>query len=313
MFAAQVKPGWFRSANAEARLNQSPTLGEIALRPGQLEIIHVDDQQEPERRMPKARYPLGDGKEALCPEVLLAMAFPEPSCIGMAIESEHQWANGIPHLLPGWRPLLAWESHPCGNPTKLALCVGLFGIRLLQVVTRAKPIHIRHLCSLERGGTTRELLKHCHLPVLVVHLVAPKHDASFEFPTRVTLGEFGVLLNDNVEDATGVHNHAIPLSLSGDVSPLTNTRLVPTTCSAETTPLLIQRSARLGVLPLLLSLNGACNARAKQGLRVRGPGSMPPAKLVPRFIRAHAVGRWCVARERNICEIRRLAEIQPNG
>ena len=65
--------------------NEPPALSEALPRPCKLEVIHVDNQKQPQSWMDVARPPRRDLREAPCNEVLVAVALPVPPRIRVPI------------------------------------------------------------------------------------------------------------------------------------------------------------------------------------------------------------------------------------
>ena len=74
--------------------------------------------------------------------MLLAVSLSMSPAIGMPVQGESEWAEGVCHTLPRTGPMPSGEADPCGGASEPSLCVGLLSIRLLHGMAGESAIGI---------------------------------------------------------------------------------------------------------------------------------------------------------------------------
>ena len=94
-------------------------------------------------------------------------------------------------------------------------------------MTKSATIAVGDPRCVHRGGGTAHVIEEGDLPVLVGHPVALKNDTTFEFSTRVSRGELGVLLHADAEQIAEVYFLAFTSGFCCHIAPLSNERFIP--------------------------------------------------------------------------------------
>ena len=136
-----------RILDVDAGANTSPTFLKVLLGARKLEIVDVDDQEEPELRVPITRRPcLIHRNEATSENLFLASGdklawlvgrggqmtvahlLPKSTRIGVAVKCQAKGANRITHLRPFFGPTVLRQTNPRISAPKERLGVRLYRI-----------------------------------------------------------------------------------------------------------------------------------------------------------------------------------------
>ena len=144
MIAAQVFAEGSWVCGSDFLADEAPPLGEVTGGTSQFKVIDISDQKQPKAVVDIARTPCGNFNEPNLREVFMAMPFPIPSRVWMAIKGQHKRADRVLVSFPGWWSAFGWKPDPCRGVTpQPALDIGLFSIGLLHRVPGDKPVCVR--------------------------------------------------------------------------------------------------------------------------------------------------------------------------
>ena len=178
--------------------------------------------------MPVTARPRWDLPKTQRKNMILTVLFPKSARVRMPIQRQHQRADRVLHPLPRLWPLLFWQPDKSRNTLKCGLCVSLFGIRLLSIISREHAIEVSELTRLHSGRRARKVLKQCDIIILIPNIIALEHNSPFELPGRVALGQLGTLFHNDVKNSTNMVTHASFTGMFRESSPFVNLGFIPT-------------------------------------------------------------------------------------